>query len=57
MGKKQGKIVIRCEKEEKSVKKFMTFKIAAKDLPNMKNWWFFGGTCAFFRIVRKRNKD
>jgi len=39
------------------VKKFLTFKIKAKNLPNLKTWWFFGGTCSFFRIVRKRNND
>jgi hypothetical protein len=32
-------------------------KLGATNLPNLKYWWFFGGTNAFFRMYRKRKND
>lgn len=55
--KKAGKIIVRCEKEEKNRKTIANLKFSANDLPNLKWLWLFGGTNAFFRIFRKRNKD
>jgi hypothetical protein len=55
--KKAGKIIVRCEKEEKTRKQIASMKFRAEGLPNLKWWWFFGGTTAFFRIFRKRHAD
>jgi len=55
--KNSGKIIVRCEKEEKSKKQVATLKLSAIGLPNITWWYFFGGTSAFFRIFRKREKD
>lgn len=55
--KKAGKIIVRCEKEEKSHKQMATIKFSAMDLPNLTWWFFFGGTNAFFRLFRKRQND
>lgn len=55
--KKAGKIIVRCEKEEKDKKQIATLKFSGKGLPNLTWWYFFGGTNAFYRIFRKRQKD
>ena len=56
-GKKAGKVIVRCEKEEKERKQIASLAFSASGLPNMKWWWFFGGTNAFYRIFRKRHQD
>jgi len=55
--KKAGKIVVRCEKEEKTKKKVVTLKLSANNLPNLTWWYFFGGTSPFFRVIRRRKGD
>lgn len=55
--KKAGKIIVRFEKEEKNKKNISTVKFGASGLPDMKWWWFFGGTNSFYRIFRKRHAD
>lgn len=56
-GKKSGKIIVRCEKEETAQKKIVTLKLGAQGLPSLTWMWFFGGTNAFFRIFRPRQND
>ena len=35
----------------------ITFRLSARNLPDYKWWFFFGGTVAFYRIFRKRLND
>ena len=56
-GKERGKIVISCDKVQKNNNKQIDLQFRAIDLPNTTFLFCFGGTCPFYRVFRKREKD